>query len=206
MMHPHTQLGFVNEEIGIGVFATQFIPKGTVLWVLDELDRKLDDSYINSLTEIQQERIYKYAFRDTVFMDSENKLILASDLGQFMNHSTQANCVPLPYELVIACKDIEPGEELTDDYRWFDVDYAFEYKSEDGTAKKVKANDIFDCYAELERLAEESLRHYDRVSQPLESLIKPKYLDKIKSFIAGQGKLNSILDCYRENSQKFSLK
>lgn len=72
--------------------------------------------------------------------------------------------------------------------------------------KKVKADNIFDCYAELERLAEESLRYFTRVEQPLEPLIKQKYLDKIKAFIAGEAKLNSILDCYRENTQKFSLK
>lgn len=33
MIHPDTELRFINPEIGYGVFATQFIPRGTITWV-----------------------------------------------------------------------------------------------------------------------------------------------------------------------------
>lgn len=206
MMHPHTRLGFVSEEIGFGVFATQSIPKGTVVWVLDELDRQLDKSEIDALTKIQQQRIWKYVFRDTAFIDSNNKYILASDIDQFMNHSNEANCVTTPYEVLFAAKDIYPGEELTDDYRWCGVDYDFEYISEDGRSKKVKADDIFDCHKKLQRKAEEAIQHFDRVEQPLKPLIKKKYLGKLNAIVEGREKLDSILDCYLKNTQKFVLK
>ena len=39
MIHPHTELQFISEKIGYGVIATKFIPKGTITWVLDKLDR-----------------------------------------------------------------------------------------------------------------------------------------------------------------------
>ena len=39
MIHPNTRLGFVNEEIGYGVFATALIPKGTIVYVKDDLER-----------------------------------------------------------------------------------------------------------------------------------------------------------------------
>jgi hypothetical protein len=39
MIHPDTELRFINEKIGHGVVATKFIPKGTITWVLDKLDR-----------------------------------------------------------------------------------------------------------------------------------------------------------------------
>ena len=42
MIHPHTELRFINEQMGFGVFATQFIPKGTIIWALDELDQILE--------------------------------------------------------------------------------------------------------------------------------------------------------------------
>lgn len=41
MIHPDTKLNFVSKSIGYGVFATKFISKGTITWVLDELDKKL---------------------------------------------------------------------------------------------------------------------------------------------------------------------
>ncbi len=30
VIHPHTKLQYVNENIDFGVFATEFIPKGTI--------------------------------------------------------------------------------------------------------------------------------------------------------------------------------
>jgi len=39
MMHPHTKVQFISDEVGHGVVATAFIPKGTITWVQDPLDR-----------------------------------------------------------------------------------------------------------------------------------------------------------------------
>ncbi|AFY76447.1 SET domain-containing protein [Pleurocapsa sp. PCC 7327] len=204
MIHPHTQLGFVNEEIGYGLFATQLIPKGTITWILDDLDLKLEKSYIDSLEEILKERVIAYSFRDTAFIDSQDRYIICWDAGQFMNHSSEANCVPTPYEFTLASKDIYPGEELTDDYRWFDVNYSFDYSSKDGTIGKVKADDIFDCYQDLERQAEEAFRYFNRVEQPLKSLVKQKYLDKLNAIAEGKEPMDSLIECYQKNSKKFS--
>jgi hypothetical protein len=37
MIHPDTELRYVNDIIGYGVFATRLIPRGTITWVQDEL-------------------------------------------------------------------------------------------------------------------------------------------------------------------------
>ena len=39
MIHPDTELRLVNQHIGLGVFATRAIPKGTITWVRDRLDQ-----------------------------------------------------------------------------------------------------------------------------------------------------------------------
>ena len=39
MIHPNTELRFINKEVGYGVVATKPIPAGTITWVLDKLDR-----------------------------------------------------------------------------------------------------------------------------------------------------------------------
>jgi hypothetical protein len=38
MMHPNSEVRFVNEQVGLGVFATSFIPTGTIVYVDDPLD------------------------------------------------------------------------------------------------------------------------------------------------------------------------
>lgn len=38
MLHPHTEIRYISEAMGLGVFATRPIPKGTLLWVLCPLD------------------------------------------------------------------------------------------------------------------------------------------------------------------------
>ena len=40
MIHPKTEIKFINNEVGYGVVATEFIPAGTITWVLDKLDRE----------------------------------------------------------------------------------------------------------------------------------------------------------------------
>ena len=39
MIHPDTEIQFISEEIGYGVVAKKLIPRGTITWVLDALDR-----------------------------------------------------------------------------------------------------------------------------------------------------------------------
>ena len=42
MVHPDSELRFVDNWIGYGLFATRLIPKGTFTWVLDDLDQIVD--------------------------------------------------------------------------------------------------------------------------------------------------------------------
>ena len=46
MIHPDTELQFINDEIGHGVVATKLIPAGTITWVLDKLDREFTKARI----------------------------------------------------------------------------------------------------------------------------------------------------------------
>ena len=38
MIHPNTELRFINPVVGYGVFATDFIPEGTITYVKDSLE------------------------------------------------------------------------------------------------------------------------------------------------------------------------
>ena len=55
MIHPHTTLQFIGNEIGYGVVATAFIPAGTITWVLDKLDREFSPHDFQSMEPIYQD-------------------------------------------------------------------------------------------------------------------------------------------------------
>jgi uncharacterized protein len=55
MIHPNTELRFISPEVGYGVVAREFIPKGTITWVLDELDREFTPEQFNAFDPAYQE-------------------------------------------------------------------------------------------------------------------------------------------------------
>jgi hypothetical protein len=111
MVHPDTELRFVNDHIGWGVFATRALPKGTIVWALDPLDQKFTAAQVAALPAHAQSALEKYSY-----IDARGRHILCWDHGRFFNHSCAANCLSLGYDFELAVRDIAAGEELTDDY------------------------------------------------------------------------------------------
>ncbi len=111
MVHPHTELRFVNDNIGWGVFATHPLPRGTIVWALDTLDQKFNPEQVACLPPYAQATLEKYSY-----IDARGRHILCWDHGRYFNHSCAANCLSLGYDFELAIRDIAAGEELTDDY------------------------------------------------------------------------------------------
>jgi hypothetical protein len=111
MVHPHTELRFVNPQIGWGVFATRLIPKGTIVWALDALDQRFTPEQVAALPEHARRQLDVYSYTD-----GRGRRILCWDHARFFNHSCAANCLSVGYDFELAIRDIQPGDELTDDY------------------------------------------------------------------------------------------
>ena len=110
MIHPHTELQFISEQIGYGVVATKRIPKGTITWALDKLDRIFSQEQVRSMDPLYQKVLDTYSYRNP-----QGNYILCWDNARFINHSSNSNCITTAYEFEIAIRDIHPGEQLTDD-------------------------------------------------------------------------------------------
>lgn len=82
MIHPYTELKFIREEIGCGVVATRFIPKGTITWVLDALDQKFTHQQIADFGPLYLKILDTYTFRD-----ANGDYILCWDHCRYLNHS-----------------------------------------------------------------------------------------------------------------------
>ena len=120
MIHPHTELRFINEKIGYGVVATQMIPRGTITWVRDEFDQAFAATHIERMLPLYQDLAAKYCF-----VDARGDYILCWDLARYLNHSCEPSCRSAGYDFELAVRDIAPGEELTDDYGSLNLEYDF---------------------------------------------------------------------------------
>lgn len=110
----------ISEIHGIGLFADQFVPRGTMTWrFLQGFDLRLSKSILEKLSAPAREQFLKYSYLDSKSMLYE----LCSDDARFFNHSDTPNTVSIDDDTDVAARDIQPGEELTCDYRTFDADW-----------------------------------------------------------------------------------
>ena len=117
MIHPHTKLDFVSESIGYGVFATQFIPKGTIVYVKDDLE-----IVISPYDVINKDEKYKKVIDTYSYRDENGNYILSWDIAKYVNHCCDANTISTGYGFEIAIRDIEAGEQITDEYGLLNIE------------------------------------------------------------------------------------
>lgn len=198
MIHPHTELRFINEEKGFGVVATQFIPKGTITWAGDPLDQIFTVRRLQELDPVFREVVHTYAFRNQY-----GEFVLCWDHSRFVNHSYVSNCMSTPYNLELAVRDIYPGEELTDDYGYLNVTEPMTFPRESGSNRTaVYPDDLLKYHEEWDAKLEQAFKYFNKVSQPLGALIGSEYIEKVKQVAEGKAKMDSILNCYLFDGSK----
>lgn len=107
------------EGAGIGLFAAEFIPKGTIIWeYTPEIDRVYTESEFEKYTGLEKEFLEKYCFKYL------GNYYLCVDNSRFFNHSDTPNCYSADFNenslgYTKSLVDIQEGEELTDDYLGF---------------------------------------------------------------------------------------
>ncbi len=187
MIHPNTTLKFINKEKGYGVFATAFIPKGTMVWVQDKLDRVFDESEVLQLGENYSELIETYCFQN-----AEGAYVLCWDHGRFINHSFKSNCLSTAYDFELAISDIEAGEELTDDYGYLNIKKAFKGINEGTRRKFVYPDDTLKYYKSWDKKLMSAFSKFNIVDQPLMNFLDPVTAELASRIGKGQAKMRSI--------------
>lgn len=197
MLHPDTELRFINDEIGIGVFATKLIRKGTMTWVRDSLDMELSPQYVQTLDPLRQKILLKYAYM------ANGNYVLCWDHGRYVNHSSFPNMVATPYGFELAVKDIMPGEELRCDYATLGIEYTFKIALErDSFRTQIKLDDYLYLYKKWDEMAREAFKFFNCVDQPLRYLIDPVFVDKVSSIAVGQAEPESFLALFGRGSNR----
>lgn len=188
MIHPKTELKFINNDIGYGVIATEFIPAGTITWALDKLDREFSPLDFQTMDSIYQDILDTYTFRN-----NNGNLVLCWDNGRFVNHSFNSNCLSTAYDFEIAIRDIHPGEQLTDDYGYLNVSKPFRGIDE-GTKRKVVYPDDLLKYSKIwDKKLLKVFYKIPKLHQPLKQLISEEIWNEIIAVSEKKKEMESII-------------
>jgi SET domain-containing protein len=108
---------------GWGLVAARFIPCGQVIWQLDP------DTPVVSCSEVAG---WPEKARDTFsyvgYQCSEGYFAICKGIERYMNHCCDPNTWWADSHTLVACKDIQPGQEITYDYATTEIAIAFEMR------------------------------------------------------------------------------
>jgi hypothetical protein len=103
------------------------------------------------------------------------------------------------YEFEIAIRDIEQGEELTDDYGYLNIVKPFKAKNENTARKYVYPDDLLRYYKDWDKLVLGVLPILRNVDQPLMPLLKPEFLNELNEVIDGKREMRSVIEVYYDD-------
>jgi uncharacterized protein len=181
MIHPNTELQFISEAIGYGVLATAAIPKGTIVYVKDLLDIEISPSSFNQLPDGFKEIVEKFSYRD-----QGGVRIISWDHAKYVNHRCDCNTMSTGYGFEIALRDIEAGEEITDEYGLFNIPIPIEITCGCPDCRSVLKPTDIDIYSDVwDARVAEALSNLNHVYQPLWKVLDSGTKTQLKAYFSG---------------------
>jgi hypothetical protein len=163
MIHPDTELRPAGDEIGLGVFATRPIPRGTIVWVLDELDQRLPPERVRAMPPGYAALLDRYGYPN-----ARGEWVLCWDLARWVNHSCDSNVLSTGWEVDVAVRDIAEGEELTNDYGCLNLDRGFRcWCRRPGCRRRIDPGDFERLADSWDARVREAFPLVTQVRQPL---------------------------------------
>lgn len=164
MLHPATRLTWINDEVGYGVVATDRIVAGTILWVLDPLDRILRADEVEALGGDVVTFVDRYSF-----VTAGGSRVLCWDHARFMNHHCEPTSLSPGVHFDLAVRDIEPGEEITCDYAALNLREPMRCRCGHSECRRVVSGYDFEGLAAgWDQRLRAAVRYASGVHQPLE--------------------------------------
>ena len=163
MLHPATRLEWIRDDVGYGVIATAPIPKGTLLWALDPLDRRLGPPEVDRLGEALWPHLERYTY-----VNGRGERVLCWDHGRFMNHSCAPVSLSPGVDFELAVRDLAPGDEVTCDYASLNLEEALACLcGEPGCRGVITSDDFEDLAPVWDEQLRDAVRFALDVPQPL---------------------------------------
>lgn len=188
MIHPHTCLQHVDDVKGYGVFATRFIPKGTIVYVIDELEIKVPPDQFRHFPQVFQQAVEKFSF-----IDQDGVRIVSWDFAKYVNHCCNCNTMSTGYGFEIAIRDIYPGEEITDEYAIFNLEQDMHVTCSQADCRGcIRASDFDRLYPVWDETLKTVLALLPTVQQPLYDLLDPETRAEVEAFLKDPSLYKSV--------------
>lgn len=189
MIHPSTEVRRISDVKGYGLFATRFIPMGTITWVRDQLDREISPEALESYDEKIKESILHFSYRN-----SRGNYIFCWDNTRYINHDCSPNTCVTAYELEVAVRDIQMGEEITNHYGMLNIIEPFTlYDQKDTT---IYPDDLLRHGEAWDDLLRAAFADMVLVEQPLRGYLSAEMWSEIRAVSQGEKTMESIKNCY----------
>ena len=188
MLHPHTELKFINDQIGYGVFVTRDIPKGTIVYVKDSLELEISPEMYQSHSPAMQDQIEKYAY-----VDDRGYYVVSWDFAKFVNHCCDCNTISTGYGFEIAIRDIMAGEQITDEYGIFNLEYEMHLQCGNQACRKViKPGDFDVYYQDWDLKIRQAIPGMFEVSQPLFDFLSTEIQNQLEELKENSDSYKSV--------------
>ena len=183
MMHPHTRVQPISDQIGVGVVATRFIPAGTAVYQTDALDIRIAPDDPRLLDATMAEHIETYTY-----LDPDGTRVMCWDIGKYVNHSCESNTLTTGWGFQIALRDILAGEEILDDYGIYTNEFGPLLCNEPTCRGHIRPTDFLKLVPTWDAKLKPALKKFFDVEQPLMHLIDAEGLADLHKFVkTGRG-------------------
>jgi len=202
MIHPKTELKYINDQVGYGVFATDDIPEGTIVYVKDSLEVVITPTEFLLHTTEMKEVIDKYSY-----IDEHGNRIISWDFAKYVNHCCNCNTISTGYGFEIAIRDIKKGEQITDEYGVFNLEEEMTLVcGEKNCRMKVTPEDFDNYYQDWDEKIKNSIGKLFHLEQPLMPFIDGNTRRELNAFYKNPKKYKSVYSLRYHKEKKLNGK
>ena len=169
----------MNDIVGYGVFATKPIKKGTILYVKDMLEIDVSPDAFAAM-DVQYQKVVDWFS----WIDARGHRIVSWDIGKYVNHSCQSNCISTGFGFEVAIKDIAVGQEITDEYGIFNLPYSLTCCCGSNNCRgTITCNDWEANYKRWNKLATGALKFFGQAEQPLLTFMDTQVYQDLMNYL-----------------------
>ena len=165
--------------MGYGVFATRFIPKGTIVYA-----RCLMDQTFEPGDPLLSDPRYADTLERYTYTEPSGTQVLCWDIGKYVNHCCHPSTLTTGYGFEVALQDLWPGQEITDDYGIFNCGIPIPLICETKGCRGMLVPGDFDRHVESwDQRIQAALPFVDKVDQPLWSFLSDQTVRDLRSYL-----------------------
>lgn len=170
------------------MFATAFIPEGTIVYVKDSLEIEVSPEDFFKHPKSMQDQIEKYSY-----IDERGYRVISWDFAKYVNHCCNCNTISTGYGFEIAIRDILPNEQITDEYGIFNLENPIPLICHEKNCRMVVKPEDFDLYYPLwDDKIKNSLNKFLYIDQPLISFVEQGVQNQLMEYFEDPLKYRSV--------------